>query len=133
VASSFLQGEGTPKNPYRLRASTTEACIVKYSHTYLQALLALGCLPPFAVLVSLIGVKDIPYSFAMGHSIWGDDAGTLDRDQFHFTEAIVDDAPPDPQTYAQILRPLLDETANAAERPRTPSFDDNVIFRLKVT
>jgi hypothetical protein len=69
VASSFRLGEGTRQNPYRLTAMTTEACIVKSSYTYLQALLALGCLPPFAVLVSLIGVRGIPYSFRMGPSL----------------------------------------------------------------
>jgi hypothetical protein len=123
VASSFLMGDGTRQNPYRLTAMRTEACIVKSSHTYLQALLALGCQPPFAVLVSLIGVKDIPYSFTMGNSLFEDEAGMLDRDQFHFSEAIIEDVPPDPYAYAQMLRPLLDETANAAGRPNTATFD----------
>jgi hypothetical protein len=132
VASSFLIGEGIRQNPYRLTALRTEACIVKYSHTYLQGLLALGCLPPFAVLVSLIGVKGIPYSFTMGNSLFEDEAGTLDRDQFHFSEAIIEDVPSDPYSYAQLLRPLLNETANAAGRPDTPTFDDTGKFRVKV-
>jgi hypothetical protein len=133
VASSFLVGDGTRQSPHRLTALRMEACIVKYSYTYLQALLALGCLPPFAVLVSLIGVKGIEYSFTMGNSLFEDEAGTLDRDQFHFSEAVIEDVPPDPYVYARMLRPLLDETANAAGKPYTPTFDQAGNFRLRVT
>lgn len=110
----------------------TEAAIVKYSHTYLRALLALGGTPPFALLVSLIGVKGVPYSFMDGSSFFEDEAGTLDRDQFHFSEIIIEDIPPDPQEFAKQLRALLDETANAAGRPTTPFFDGTGKFRLKV-
>jgi hypothetical protein len=53
VASSFLHGDGNPHSPGRLTMLRTEACIVKYSYAYLRALLALGCAPPFALLVSL--------------------------------------------------------------------------------
>jgi hypothetical protein len=133
VASSFLMGEGTRQSPYRLTALRLEACIVKYSHTYLQALLALGSQPPFAVLVSLIGVKGIQYSFTMGNSLFEDEAGTLDRDQFHFAEAIIEDVTPDPYAYARLLRPLLDETANAAGRPYTPTFDEAGNFSVSVS
>ena len=42
VASAFLQGDRTPRSPARLTALRTEHCIVKYSHDYLKALLALG-------------------------------------------------------------------------------------------
>jgi len=132
VASAFLMGEGTRQSPHRLTALRLEACIVKYSHMYLQALLTIGCLPPFAVLVSLIGVKGIPYSFTMGNSLFEDEAETLDRDQFHFSEVILEDVPPDPYAYARMLRPLLDETANAAGRPYTPTFDQAGNFRLRV-
>jgi hypothetical protein len=132
VASLFLQGDGTPQNPGLLTAMKTEASIVKYSHTYLRALLALGCAPPFALLVSLIGVKGVSYSFAMGNSIFEDEARTLDRDQFHFSEVIIEKVPRNPYEYAKLLRPLLDETANAAGRPTTPSFDAAGKFGLKV-
>lgn len=132
VASSFLQSNGRPQSPGRLTALRTEACIVKYSHGYLRALLALGCAPPFALLVSLIGVRGVQYSFTMGNSLFEDEAGTLDRDQLHFSEVIIEDVPADPYEYAKRLRPLLDQTANAAGRSATPSFDESGKFRLKV-
>ena len=96
VASSFLQGDRTPQSPARLTALKTEHCIVKYSHDYLKALLALGFPPLFAVLVSLIGVKEVPYSFTMGNSLFEDEAGMLDRDQLHFQEVIIEDVQPNP-------------------------------------
>jgi hypothetical protein len=134
VASSFLLGDGTPRNPLRLTALKTEASIVKYSHTYLRTLLELGCVPPFALLVSLIGVKGVQYSFSSGsaYSSFEDEAGTLDRDQFHFSEIIIEDVPSDPYEYAKLLRPLLDQTANAAGRATTRSFDTSGRFSIKV-
>jgi hypothetical protein len=132
VASQFLDGYGTPQSSGRLTAARTETCIVKYSYGYLRALLALGCAPPFALLVSLIGVKGAQYSFAMGNSFFENEAVTLDRDQFHFSEVIIEDVPPDPYEYAKRIRPLLDQTANAAGRSATPSFDETGKFCLKV-
>jgi hypothetical protein len=132
VASSFLQADRTPQSPGRLTALRTEAAIVKYSHRYLRALLTLGFAPPFALLVSLIGVKGVPYSFDMGNGVFEDEAGRLDRDQLHFSELIIEDVQPDPYEYAKGLRPILDQTANAAGRAATPSFDGAGSFRLTV-
>jgi hypothetical protein len=132
VASSFIGSDPDPLSAGRLTALKTEACIVRFSYTYLQALGALGCQPPFALLVSLIGVKGVQYSFTMGSSVFEDEAETLDRDSFHFSEVIVDDVPADPYAYAKMLRPLLNEIANAAGRAFTPTFDPAGQFRLKV-
>lgn len=132
VASSFARGDGSAQNPFRLTALSTEASIVRYSYGYLRALLELGAEPPFAMLASLIGMKGIDYSFAMGNVMFEDEAGTLDRDQFHFTEVIVENVPADPYDYAALLRPLLDEIANAAGRPTTPGFDGTGRYRIKV-
>jgi hypothetical protein len=132
VASSFAHGEGTPESPFQLTALRTEAAIVKFSHLYLKALLAIGFAPPFTVFVSLIGVKGVPYSFAMGNVPFEDDAGTLDRDQLHFSEVIIEDVPDNRYDYAKQLRPLLDQTANAAGRATTPSFDESGTFHLRV-
>jgi hypothetical protein len=132
VDSSFLMGDGSPQNPLRLTSLRTEARIVQSSHIYLQALQARGAVPPYIVLVSLVGVKGIPYSFAMGNALFEDEAGVLDRDQFHFSEMIVEDIPFDRYEYAKLVRPLLDQTANAAGRATSPSFDHNGQFRLHV-
>jgi hypothetical protein len=126
VASSFLQTNGT------LTVLRTDAAIVKYSHRYLTTLLALGCAPPFAILVSLIGLKGVPYSFALGNSVFEDEAGILDRDHLHFQEVLIEDVEPNPSEYAKRLRPLLDQIANAAGRATTPSFDASGKFCLKV-
>ena len=130
--SSFLERTRTPQDPGRLTALRIEACIVKYSHTYLRALVTLGFVPPFALLVSLIGFKGVPYSFTMGNSLLEDGAGILDRDQLHFQEVIIEGVRPNPYEYAEQLRPLLDQTANAAGRATTPSFDASGRFRVKV-
>jgi hypothetical protein len=90
VTSSFLMGDGTSKNKYRLNSLRTEAAIVKYSYTYLTSLDRIGCVPPFAVLVSLIGMNGVPYCFAQGNSIFEDEAGLLNRDQFHFSDRASD-------------------------------------------
>jgi hypothetical protein len=134
VASSFLQGNRTPQSLGHLTLLQTEACIVQYSHRYIRSLMPLGCVPPFTVLVSLIGVKGVPYSFSLGDRVFEveEQAGILDRDQLHFREAIIDDVEPDANEYAKRLRPVLDQLANAAGWATTPSFDASGNFRLKV-
>jgi hypothetical protein len=133
VDSSFLMGDGTPQSPLRLTSLRTEATIVQSSHIYLQSLQARGALPPYVVLVSLVGVKGVPYSFAMGGgTMFEDEAGMLDRDQFHFSEMVIEDVPFDRYEYAKLIRPLLDQTANAAGRAASPSFDQTGKFRLRV-
>jgi len=133
VDSSFLMGDGTAQSPLRLTSLRTEATIVKSSHTYLQALEARGAVPPYVVLVSLVGVKGISYSFAMGDGTFFEDmSGILDRDQFHFSEMVIEEVPFDRYEYARLIRPLLDQTANAAGRATSPSFDQNGRFRLSV-
>ena len=56
----------------------------------------------------------------------------LDRDQFHFSEMIIEDVPFDGHEYAKLIRPLLDQTANAAGRATSPSFDHTGRFTLRV-
>jgi hypothetical protein len=133
VDSTFAMGEGTARNPHRLTSIRTEGTIVRESHAYLRSLFARDAAPPYILLVSLIGVKGIPYSFAMGPStLFEDEAGVLDRDQFHFAEQIIEDVPLDPYEYAIRLRPLLDQIANAAGRPRTPSFSQDGRFQIRI-
>ncbi|MBK3660544.1 ATP-binding protein [Bradyrhizobium diazoefficiens] len=133
VDSVFATGGGIGQNPDRLTSIRTEGTIVRESHAYLRSLVARDAAPPYVLLVSLIGVKGIPYSFAMEPgTLFEDQAGVLDRDQFHFAEQIIDDVPLDPYEYAICLRPLLDQIANAAGRARTPSFDQDGRFRVRI-
>jgi hypothetical protein len=131
VASSFVRRDD-PKTRGRLTALNAERSIVQWSHLYLSSLLWLGCRPPFAVLVSLIGVENTLYSFSMGNSLFEDEAGAFDRDQFHFSEVVVEEIPDTASEYAHILRPLLNEIANAAGRALTPTFDASGQYRVKV-
>jgi hypothetical protein len=133
VDSTFPMGEGTAQNPYRLTSIRTESTIVGASHRYLQSLQARDARAPYVLLVSLIGVKGAFYSFAMAAgTLFEDEAAILDRDQFHFSELVIDDVPLDPYEYAKLLRPLLDQIANAAGRARTPSFDQDGRFRVRI-
>jgi hypothetical protein len=133
VDSTFVMGEGTAQNPYRLTSIRTESKIIGASHSYLQSLQARDAPAPYVLLVSLIGVEGIAYSFAMAAgALFEDEAGILDRDQFHFSELVIDDVPLDPYEYAKLLRPLLDQIANAAGRARTPSFDQDGRFRVRI-
>jgi hypothetical protein len=133
VDSTFVMGEGTAQSPYRLTSIRTDSTIVRASHSYLQSLQARDAPAPYLLLVSLMGVRGIPYSFAMdAGTLFEDEAGTLDRDQFHFTELVIDDVPLDPYEYAKLLRPLLDQIANAAGRAKTPSFQHDGRFRVRI-
>ena len=132
VASSISPPSRDSGQSLRLTMMWTEAAIVQHSHKYLRGLLAIGCVPPFALLVSLLGVKDARYSFMMGNGVFEDEAGVLDRDQFHFSEVILNSVPAGVYDYAKLVRPLLDQIANAAGRAKTPSFDDTGAFRLSV-
>jgi Putative DNA-binding domain len=133
VDSTFVMGEGTVQNPQRLTSIRTDSTIVGASHRYLQSLQARDAPAPYVLLVSLVGVKGIPYSFAMASgALFEDEAGVLDRDQFHFSDLVLDDVPLDPYEYAKLLRPLLDQIANAAGRARTPSFDHEGRFRVRI-
>jgi hypothetical protein len=132
VTSSFPRGDGTVESPYRITYLQTEASIVKYSHRYLRGLISLGCMPPFVLLASLIGAKNVEYSFTGATTLFDDEAERLDREQYHFSEVTIENVPEDPYEFAKGLKPLLDETANAAGRAATPSFDSSGHFRLKV-
>jgi hypothetical protein len=135
AAASLLFGDGTDRNPRRASSIQTEMPIVRWSHVYLRQLIKLGCEPPFAVLVSFIGVKGAPYSFtpiAGGGFEFDHERGILDRDQFHFSEVIVENIPEEPYEYAKRLRPLFDEIANAAGRASTVSFDHQGNFRYSI-
>jgi hypothetical protein len=47
----------------------------------------------------------------------------VDRDQFHFDEVIVETIPTTEAECANIIRPILNQMANAAGRVTSPIFD----------
>jgi hypothetical protein len=91
----------------------------------LNDLAAVGIEPPYVVLVSLIGVGGARLNFARGRPQWSDEpSDPLDRDQYHFDEVIFETVPANREECASIIRPILDQTANAGGRARSPIFDN---------
>ena len=85
-------------------------------------LAAVGIEPPYAVLVSLIGVRGAQFNFARGaNAAWYDNLGNrLDRDQYHFDEVIFETIPATKLECANIIRPVLDQMANAGGNATSP-------------
>jgi hypothetical protein len=54
-----------------------------------------------------------------------DDLSILDRDQLHFTEIILETVPNSVQELGVMMRPLIEQIANAAGRARSSSFGPN--------
>jgi hypothetical protein len=92
---------------------------------YLRDVADVGIEPPYALLVSLLGVKGARFNLSRGaNSAWYDTLGdTLDRDQYHFAEVIFETNPNSQEQFAEMLRPILDQLANAAGSASSPSFD----------
>jgi Putative DNA-binding domain len=72
-------------------------------------LAAVGIEPPYALLVSLIGVAGAQFNFARGQdAAWYDNlSDRLDRDQYHFDEVIFETIPTTPAECASIIRPSI--------------------------
>ena len=130
VASSILAGERPQGGGSRLTSMKVEGAIVKYTTGYTAALASLGVEPPYAVLVSLMGVKGVPISFGVRASPYDDPEAILDRDQFHFAEVLIEAIPKSKDECATMLRPLLDQVANAAGLAQTPTFGADGKYQL---
>jgi hypothetical protein len=92
---------------------------------YLNDLSEVGVEPPYVLFVSLVGVKGARFNLARrGDPSWFDRMGdTLDRDEYHLTEVIIETIPNTPEKFAKLMRPILDQLANAAGVASSPSFD----------
>jgi hypothetical protein len=92
----------------------------------LKDLAAVGIEPPYALLVSLASVAGARFNLARGQDYtWSDNlSDPLDRDQYHFDEVIFETIPTTPAECASIIRPILDQMANAGGKPMSPIFDD---------
>jgi hypothetical protein len=93
---------------------------------YLKGLQELDVGPPYAVMVSLIGVRGTQLGANVNPDSWrGDDIVELTEDQFHFTEVILDSVPASNQECGVLLRPFIEQLANTAGRAASPSFGPN--------
>lgn len=108
---------------------TLTGYLVKYTMLYTTDLRACGAAPPFAVLASVIGVKGRGILTGVD-TIRGMDGEYSDRDQLHLSEVILETVPTQQKECATLLRPVLDQLANAAGTPSSPSFNHNGIYVL---
>lgn len=92
----------------------------------LNDLAAVGIEPPYALLVSRIGVAGARFNFAREQAYhWSDNLGdSLDRDQYHIDEVIFETIPTAQAECASIIRPILDQMANAGGKATSPIFDN---------
>jgi hypothetical protein len=93
----------------------------------LNDLAAVGIEPPYAFLATLIGVASAQFDVARGrNSPWiGSLGAPLDRDQYHFNEVIFETIPSTQAECASIIRPILDQMANAGGAAASPTFDSS--------
>jgi hypothetical protein len=89
----------------------------------LNDLADVGIEPPYALLVSVIGVAGAQFNFARGQVLFDNLSDSLDRDQYHFNEVIFETIPIDRAECANIVRPILDQIANAGGKATSPIFD----------
>jgi hypothetical protein len=113
-------GSGTPFISY------LDDTIIHAVIRSLNDLAAVGIEPPYALLVSLVGVATARFNFVRDRKTqWWEDTGEpLDRDQYHFDEVIFETIPATPSECADSIRPILDQIANAGGRATSPIFDD---------
>jgi Putative DNA-binding domain len=88
--------------------------MVQHSYLYFGALHDYGIEPPLAVMASLVGVSQLALTTGRTSIAGHEERQIADRDQFHFTELILETIPETEQECAEILRPTLDQFANAA-------------------
>ncbi len=126
VDSSILSG----KDDRQLSFGQIEARIVKWGVLYIKALSNLGREAPYAIMASLTGVKNVEINFGLAERFEADAATTLLRDQYHFAEVVLDQAPASNQQCAEAVRELLDQIANTAGRAYTPTFNADGTYAL---
>jgi hypothetical protein len=123
VASSIATGDRPEDSPMRLLAIKIEGMLLSSGMHYLKELQAQGMEPPYAILVSLVGVKGIAINEGARTNRFDDDEiSILDRDQLHFAEVIIESIPNSVQEFGAMLRPLIEQIANVAGRARSSSF-----------
>lgn len=123
VVSSLTLGQPSDGIGLRLSSMQIEGSILLQLVRYLKGLRDLSVEPPFAVMISLIGVKGIKMNVGIkGHWHYDDYLSTLDRDQFHFGEVILNATPNSVQECGVMLKPFIEQLANTAGRATSSSF-----------
>jgi len=100
--------------------------IVNETMRCMNDLAAVGVEPPYALLVSLLGVAGAQFHLVRDSRdpAWYDHLShRLERAQYHFGEVIFETLPASPTECATAVRPILDQIANAAGTATSPIFD----------
>jgi len=119
VASSIWRGAAR-----RLSSIWIESMVLPALVRSLKGLQALGVEPPYAVMMSLIGVKGAQMTVGRKETWFEDDEiSVLSEDQYHFAEVILESVPNSNQECGKMLRPFIEQLANTAGRPTSSSFD----------
>jgi hypothetical protein len=119
-SSLIAESSGTPI------ISSLDALLIQEAMRLFQDLPNVSIEPPYALLVSLVGLAGARFNLPRGRvlSVPGVLTDSLDRDQYHFDEVIFDAIPTDRGECAKIIRPILDQMANIGGRATSPSFDN---------
>lgn len=101
-----------------------EGQIVRHTHLYATALHTCGIDPPLAVMASFVGLNGLRLTTGIRTINGLIEGQVVDRDQLHLTEVILEQVPASLPELAGILRPMLDQLANAAGCISSRSFDE---------
>jgi hypothetical protein len=125
VASNITGGERPEGMPPRLNSLAVEGDVVPTLVRYLQGLHKHGFEPPYAIMVSLIGVKGVQINGGEHVGYINENMTILTEDQLHFTEVIFDELPGGNKECGAMLKPFIQQLANAAGYSTSTSFDTN--------
>jgi hypothetical protein len=129
VASNLARGRGGNT----LQLPNIQSLIIHHGRVYAVALEAAGVQPPFAVSVSLTGVKNMRLLQDFIGTALAEDLpyGLLTENLLCFGEAVFDKAPNDDNDSAKMLHSILSHLANAAQLATSPYFDTDGNYLLK--
>jgi hypothetical protein len=121
VVSNIARGHGHNA----LQLPQIQSMIIHYGRVYMSALQAAGVQPPFAIMVSLPGVKNMRLlQDFIGSSIMEDlPYGLLANGIYTFGEVILDSVPDNDSVSAKMLYEILTHLANTAHLSTSPYFD----------
>ena len=130
VATSLARG----REHNFLQLPNIQAMIIKYAGLYASALGAFGVEPPFAVLVSLVGVAGMRLLQDFIANAFPEDLpfDALDRERLSFGDILFETTPVDYREAAKHVKPILDHLANAAGLASSPYFDADGNYLLKL-
>jgi hypothetical protein len=105
-------------------AAKVDQYTVGNSKRVIDALTSFGIEPPFAVLVSLLGIRDRKMTSGVDDLLAPYDEPVLRKEMLHFAEIVLDEVPATLNDAAQKLAPLLEQVWNTAGFATLPTIRD---------